>query len=112
MRGVNVCNSPTVAVFRCTAGSTEKVVAVRVFLDRAFCNTCRKHTHAHTHAHIIQNATPPSCAKHHDAKPEVLSASLYSAWYLVVFVLPSILSFLCKTFSILKMDKRRDYTGW
>lgn len=42
-----------------------------------------------------KNAMPPSCAKYHDAKPEVLDAQvpLYSAWCLVLFVLPSISSY-------------------
>lgn len=36
MRGINVYNWPTVAVFTCTAGSTAKVAAVRVFLEQGF----------------------------------------------------------------------------
>lgn len=28
------------------------------------------------HTHVIQNAMPPSCAKHHEAKPEVLGAQV------------------------------------
>lgn len=45
------------------------------------------------------NATPPSCAKYHDAKPEVLGAQvpLSSAWCLVTLLLPSIL-FYAKRF--------------
>lgn len=33
---MNVYNRPTVAVFTCTAGSTAKVAAVRVFLEQGF----------------------------------------------------------------------------
>lgn len=74
----------------------QKAEGVGVLLKRAFFFVITSPTHT--------NATPPSCAKYHDAKPEVLGAQvpLYSAWCLVILVLPSILSYAKRFFSVLK----------